>query len=51
MARDGSGARRIAVLEPELTIATPFTVSPDDQLAWIQVRRGRQELWLAEPGE
>jgi Tol biopolymer transport system component len=48
MARDGTGARPIAVLEPELTIATPFTVSPDDQLAWIQARRGRQELWLAE---
>jgi Tol biopolymer transport system component len=48
MARDGRNARRIAVLEPQLAIAVPFDVSPSDQIAWVQFRRGKEELWLAQ---
>jgi Tol biopolymer transport system component len=48
MARDGSAARRIAALEPQQAIGTLFDVSPRDEIVWVQFRRGREELWLAD---
>jgi hypothetical protein len=45
---DGTGPRRLAVLEPQHVLATPFDVSPRGELAWVQFRRGKEELWLAE---
>jgi Tol biopolymer transport system component len=50
MAPDGSGARRLAVLEPEIQITSEIAVSRNDQIAWVQFRRGQEELWLAELG-
>jgi Tol biopolymer transport system component len=48
MTRDGQNARRIAVLEPQQAITVPFDVSPHGEIAWVQFRRGKEELWLAE---
>jgi Tol biopolymer transport system component len=48
MGRDGSLARRIAVLEPQHALSMPFDVSLRGEIVWPQVRRGKSELWLAE---
>jgi hypothetical protein len=48
MEGDGQNPRRVALLEPQLSHATPVAVSRDDQVAWVQVRREKSELWLAE---
>jgi len=50
MNRDGSDQRRVAKLRFSFTLSFS-AVSRHDQLAWVQLRRGRQELWLAELGE
>jgi Tol biopolymer transport system component len=47
MARDGSGARRVTTLVSEHVLATPFDVSARDEIAWVQYRPGRRELWMA----
>jgi Tol biopolymer transport system component/predicted Ser/Thr protein kinase len=45
---DGAEPRRLAILEPQHVLATPFEISARGDLAWVQFRRGKQELWLAE---
>jgi hypothetical protein len=45
---DKPGERRVATLEPQHVLSSPFDVSVDDQIAWIEFRRGKEELWLAE---
>jgi serine/threonine protein kinase len=47
MKRDGSDQRRVAELRSRFGLSF-LGLSRNDQLAWVQVRRGRQELWLAE---
>jgi Tol biopolymer transport system component len=47
--RAGGEPRRVAVLEPQLSVATPAAISARDEVAWVQVRRENPELWLAEP--
>ena len=47
---DGTGERRVTTLEPLHILATPFDVSIRDELAWVEFRRGKEELWLAELG-
>ena len=49
MEPDGRNPRRVAVLEPQHILATPVAVSREDLVAWVQVRRAKPELWLAEP--
>ena len=50
MNRDGSDQQRVAELRFSFSLSFS-AVSRHDQLAWVQLRRGRQELWLAELGE
>ena len=50
MGRDGQDQRRVGELQSRLQISFS-AVSSRDQLAWVQIRRGRQELWLAELGK
>jgi hypothetical protein len=38
----------VALLEPQHVLSTPFDVSARDELVFVQFRRGREELWLAE---
>jgi serine/threonine protein kinase len=45
---DGTGERRVTTLEPMHVLTTPFDVSKRDEIAWVQFRRGKEELWLAE---
>ena len=40
--------RRVAILEPQSTLSTPFDVSPRDEIVWVQFRRGKEELWQAQ---
>jgi hypothetical protein len=47
MKHDGSEQRRVAELRSRFSLSFS-ALSRNDQLAWVQVRRGRQELWLAE---
>jgi len=47
---DGAGERRVTTLEPQHVLTTPFDVSKRDELAWVEFRRGKEELWLAELG-
>ena len=47
MGRDGRNPRRVGELRSKFDISFS-ALSRRDQLAWVQVRRGRQELWLAE---
>ena len=48
MGADGSAPRRLAAIESQHVLAIPFDVSVRDQIVWPEVRRSRQELWLAE---
>ena len=51
MSAQGKDLRRVAILEPQLTLATPFDVSIRDEVVWVQFRRGKEELWQAQlPG-
>jgi hypothetical protein len=51
VAATGGEPRRVAVLEPESSLAHPFDVSLRDEIVWVQFRRGKEELWLAQlPG-
>jgi serine/threonine protein kinase/WD40 repeat protein len=50
MGDDGRDARRVALIESQHVLSLPFDVSVRDELVWPEVRRGRQELWLAELG-
>ena len=45
---DGAGERRVTTLEPQHVLTTPFHVSIRDEIAWVEFRRGKEELWLAE---
>ena len=47
---DPERERRVTTLEPLHILATPFDVSIRDELAWVEFRRGKEELWLAELG-
>jgi len=47
MGRDGRDQRQVGELRFRFDISYS-AVSCRDQLAWVQVHRGRQELWLAE---
>jgi serine/threonine protein kinase/Tol biopolymer transport system component len=48
MGADGKEPRKVARLEPQSSLATPFDVSPSDEIVWVQFRRGKEELWLAQ---
>ena len=49
MTADGKDERRITVLGPWGGAAMiHFDVSPRDQIAWVQFRPGKKELWLAD---
>ena len=51
MSARGKDPRRLATLEPQSSLATYFDVSPRDEIVWVQFRRGKEELWLAQlPG-
>jgi Tol biopolymer transport system component len=45
---DEAGERLVATLEPQHVLSTPFDISVNDEIAWIEFRRGKEELWLAE---
>lgn len=45
----GADRRSVATLEPVLGIARSFDVSPSGEIAWVQVKPGSSEMWLAEP--
>jgi hypothetical protein len=45
---DGTGERHVTTLEPLHVLNTPFDVSIRDEIAWVEFRRGKEELWLAE---
>ena len=38
----------MTTLEPQHVLTTPFDVSIRDEIAWVEFRRGKEELWLAE---
>ena len=38
----------MTTLEPQQALTTPFDVSIRDEIAWVEYRRGKEELWLAE---
>jgi serine/threonine protein kinase len=48
MSSQGKDARRVATLEVQSSVATRFDVSPQDEIVWVQYRRGKEELWLAQ---
>jgi Tol biopolymer transport system component len=48
MSAEGKDSRRLATLEVQSSLATRFDVSPRDELVWVQFRRGKAELWLAQ---
>jgi hypothetical protein len=48
MSEQGMDQKRVAVLEPQSTLATPFDVSIHDEIVWVQFRRGKEELWQAQ---
>jgi eukaryotic-like serine/threonine-protein kinase len=48
MSAEGKDPRRLATLEVVSSLATRFDVSPQDELVWVQFRRGKEELWLAQ---
>jgi len=50
VAASGGEPRRLGVLEPLHALHTPFDVSPGGEILWTQVRRSREELWLATLG-
>ncbi len=50
VAASGGEPRRAGVLEPVHALHTQFDVSPRGEILWTQVRRGREELWLAVLG-
>ena len=47
VAASGGEPRRLGVLEPVHALHTPFSVSPSGEILWVQVRRNREELWVA----
>jgi len=44
----GGDARRFAVIESRHALSTPFDLSPGGEIAWVEFRRGKEELWAAE---
>jgi Tol biopolymer transport system component len=48
VSREGGAARKIMDLRPMHPIGRFFDVSPQGQIVWIQYRRGKNELWLAD---
>lgn len=48
VSREGSNERKIMDLRPMHPISNFFDVSPQGQIVWIQYRRGKNELWLAD---
>ena len=48
MSAQGKDPRRVATLEPQSTLATRCDISPRDEAVWVQFRRGKEELWLAQ---
>jgi Tol biopolymer transport system component len=48
MSASGGDERKVATLEPQSTLATRCDISPRDECVWVQFRRGKQELWLAQ---
>ena len=51
MSAQGKDPRRLATLEPQSSLATYLDVSVRDEIVWVQFRRGKEELWLAQlPG-
>jgi hypothetical protein len=48
ISREGSNERKIMDLRPMHPISNFFDVSPQGQIVWLQYRRGKNELWLAD---
>ncbi len=48
VSRDGGDERKITDLRPMHPIGNFFDVSPQGQIAWMQYRRTKNELWLAD---
>jgi Tol biopolymer transport system component len=48
MGASGQDPRRVATLEPQSRLATNVDVSSGDELVWVQLRRGKEELWRAD---
>jgi hypothetical protein len=48
VSREGGVERKIIDLRPMHPIGQFFDVSPRGQIVWVQYRRGKNELWLAD---
>ena len=48
VSRAGGDERKIMDLRPMHPIGQFFDVSPQRQIVWMQYRRGKNELWLAD---
>jgi serine/threonine protein kinase/Tol biopolymer transport system component len=48
VALDGSDEHHVTTLEPLHALTTPFDVSVRQEIAWVEFRRGKEELWLAD---
>jgi Tol biopolymer transport system component len=45
---DGTEEKKTTELRPMLDIAPFFSVSPSDEIAWIQFHQGKHELWMLQ---
>ena len=48
VSREGTNERWIADLRPMYPIAHTFDVSPKGEIVYVQLKRGREELWLTD---
>jgi len=48
VSREGGDERKILDLRPMHSIGQFFDVSAQGQIVWMQYRRGKNELWLAD---
>ncbi|MDQ3666206.1 MAG: hypothetical protein M3410_06340 [Acidobacteriota bacterium] len=48
VSREGGDERKIMDLRPMHPIGNFFDVSAQGQIVWMQYRRGKNELWLAD---
>jgi hypothetical protein len=48
MGSRGQDPRHVATLEIQSSLAARADVSPRDEIVWVQLRRGKEELWQAQ---
>lgn len=48
VSRTGGDEEKILDLRPMHPIGDFFDVSPQNQIVWVQYRRGKHEMWLAD---